>query len=192
MAALDRSFTKTFFKSIVFLMLMSYTVMWMSAQFGGLAKPTGKFQPLEPLAVRIAPISQNYLGEQGAAEVAAIGAEIDQENAAKSAADPEPADPVASDEPTEPVAAMVAEDIDGAKIYNSVCFACHMAGVAGAPKLETAAWEDRIAKGPELLVQNAINGIQGDSGVMPPKGGRLDLSDAEIEATVLWMLDNLE
>ncbi len=76
----------------------------------------------------------------------------------------------------------------GADTYNTACAMCHGAGIAGAPKLEAAAWTDRLAKGEETLVKHAIEGFQGDSGYMPPKGGRLDISDEDIAAAVKYMI----
>jgi cytochrome c5 len=192
MAELSSSFFKKFAQLIISLMVVALGIMFVSTQFSGLAKTNGKGQKHEPLESRIAPVSQSHVGAQGEEAVAAISAEIDQDNAALAGASPAAA-PVAepaSSDATAPAAA--AEEIDGGKIYNSVCFACHMAGVAGAPKLETAAWESRIAKGTDAIVQNAINGFQGETGMMPPKGGRMDLSDEQIQATVQWMLDNLK
>jgi cytochrome c5 len=37
-----------------------------------------------------------------------------------------------------------------------------------------------------------INGFQGQSGVMPPKGGRMDLSDEQVLAAMEYMLDNVD
>jgi cytochrome c5 len=34
-----------------------------------------------------------------------------------------------------------------------------------------------------------INGYQGDAGYMPPKGGRIDLSDEEIISAMDYMLE---
>lgn len=71
--------------------------------------------------------------------------------------------------------------IDGAAIYAQVCTACHATGVAGAPKRgDAAAWGSRMEKGVETLYSSAINGL----GVMPPKGGNPNLSDAEVKAAV--------
>lgn len=78
----------------------------------------------------------------------------------------------------------------GKQVYESICFACHAEGIAGAPKLgDKAAWEPRIAQGMDTLVSHAINGFQGNTGVMPPKGGRMDLSDADIRAAVSYMVE---
>lgn len=84
---------------------------------------------------------------------------------------------------TTPVAAFDGA-LDAELVYQQVCAACHMAGAAGAPKLEAADWTERLAKGTDQLILSAINGI----GVMPAKGGRPDLSDEQIQVTVEWML----
>jgi cytochrome c5 len=77
----------------------------------------------------------------------------------------------------------------GAATYGKICFACHDAGIGGAPKKgDKAAWADRLQKGEEMLVSNAINGIQGDAGIMPAKGGLASLSDDEVRASVMHML----
>ena len=79
--------------------------------------------------------------------------------------------------------------IDGKKIYNGMCVACHGAGVAGAPRVgDKGAWAERIDKGASTLYANAINGVQGSSGVMPAKGGNPALSDDEIKAVVDYMV----
>jgi cytochrome c5 len=74
---------------------------------------------------------------------------------------------------------------DGKKTYDSVCTACHTAGVAGAPKLgDKAAWAPRIKQGMDTLVQSVMKG----KGAMPPKAGNASLSDAEIRAAVDFMV----
>lgn len=84
-----------------------------------------------------------------------------------------------------------AEEVSGEAVYNSACVACHGAGVAGAPKFgDAAAWADRIAKGEDTLYKHAIEGFQGDAGLMPAKGGRTDLSDEEVKAAVDYMIEN--
>jgi cytochrome c5 len=65
---------------------------------------------------------------------------------------------------------------------------CHGAGIAGAPKVgDKAAWAPRIAEGSNVLHQHALQGFQGKSGVMPPRGGNNALSDAEVTAAVDYM-----
>lgn len=73
----------------------------------------------------------------------------------------------------------------GEKIYQQACQMCHEAGVAGAPMPgDTAAWTDRIAQGRDKMVSSAIDGI----GVMPPKGGQSQLSDADVASAVDFLL----
>lgn len=75
---------------------------------------------------------------------------------------------------------------DGESIYGNVCAACHDSGAAGAPiRGEEDAWADRVDKGWDELLANAINGI----GAMPAKGGNPNLSDEEMEAAVAYMLE---
>lgn len=76
--------------------------------------------------------------------------------------------------------------VDGKKVYDTTCVACHLAGVANAPKLgDKAAWEPRIKTGVAALVASVVNG----KGVMPPKAGNPSLGDAEIKAAVDFMVD---
>lgn len=72
------------------------------------------------------------------------------------------------------------------KTYRAACMACHASGAAGAPKLgDKAAWKVRIAAGMDTMVTNAIKG----KGAMPPKGGRANLTDAQIKAVVAYMVE---
>ena len=88
------------------------------------------------------------------------------------------------------VAEPVAAPMSGPQVYNAACVACHGAGIGGAPKLgDTAAWSDRLAQGADVLTDHVINGYTGDAGYMPPKGGRVDLSDEEIIAAMNYLLD---
>jgi cytochrome c5 len=86
--------------------------------------------------------------------------------------------------------AVAAAPADGKSTYETVCAVCHGAGIAGAPKVsDKAAWAPRIAQGLATLDKHAIEGFQGDFGVMPAKGGRLDLSDELVKATVAHMVE---
>lgn len=83
-----------------------------------------------------------------------------------------------------------AADLSGEEVYNVACVACHGAGVAGAPKFgDAAAWAPRLAKGMDTLHKHSIEGFQGDAGFMPPKGGRVDLSDQSIINAVDYMVE---
>lgn len=81
----------------------------------------------------------------------------------------------------------------GPQVFNEACITCHGSGIGGAPVFGNAeAWGPRIEKGIEVLHTHAIEGFQGSSGFMPPKGGRLDLSDAEVKAAVDYMVAEAE
>ncbi len=88
-----------------------------------------------------------------------------------------------AEEPAPVVTAM-----SGPQVYNAACLACHGAGIGGAPILgDTAVWAPRIAQGINVLNEHAVNGYTGSAGYMPPKGGRIDLSDQEIRDAVEYM-----
>ena len=73
----------------------------------------------------------------------------------------------------------------GEQVYKAVCMACHGAGVANAPKFgDKKAWAMHLIHGTEHVYENALKG----KGAMPPKGGNLTLSDAEVKAAVDYML----
>jgi len=97
---------------------------------------------------------------------------------------------VAGDEAAQAETVQVAAvAIDGAGVYQSACMACHAAGIAGAPRVgDAGAWAERIAQGNETLYTNAIQGLQGEAGVMPAKGGNMSLSDDEVKAAVDHMV----
>ena len=77
----------------------------------------------------------------------------------------------------------------GKKLYESVCTACHGAGIAGSPKFgDKTAWAPRIAEGLDALYDHAIKGYQGKAGVMPAKGGS-SASDDEVKAAVRYITD---
>lgn len=82
--------------------------------------------------------------------------------------------------------------LSGPQVYNEACIACHDAGIGGAPMLTDAVnWAPRIAQGIETLRLHAIEGYTGNAGYMPPKGGRLDLSDEEINAAIDYMISEV-
>ncbi len=90
--------------------------------------------------------------------------------------------------PAKPKDAAPVADLAGEEVFNMACVACHGAGVAGAPKHgDKSAWAPRLAKGADTLKKHAIEGFQGQAGFMPPKGGRVDLSDKSITNAVEYM-----
>ena len=75
---------------------------------------------------------------------------------------------------------------DGKEIYDTKCFTCHAAGVAGAPKFgDKAAWAPRIETGMDAMMVTVIKG----KGAMPPKGTCMDCTDDELKATTQYMVD---
>jgi len=161
----DAAFVRNFSLVLVFLVVVGIVAFILAKVVNGAFQATVTDD--EVATERLAPVGNANIGEpfvMGGAEstTAAAGAE--------------------------PAAAAGPVDV-GAATYGKICFACHDAGIGGAPKIgDKAAWADRLQKGPEMLVSNAINGFQGDAGIMPPKGGMASLTDDEVRAAVMHML----
>lgn len=82
---------------------------------------------------------------------------------------------------------------NGEELFQQVCSACHGQGIAGAPKAgDKAAWGPRIAQGKATLYQHALGGFQGKAGVMPAKGGRVDLPDDLVKQAVDYMVQKAQ
>ena len=80
--------------------------------------------------------------------------------------------------------------IQGKATYQSSCFVCHDSGIAGAPKIsDKDDWDKRIEPGLDQLVIHAIKGYSGNTGIMPPKGGNLSLSDEQVTNAVHYMIE---
>ena len=78
----------------------------------------------------------------------------------------------------------------GKDTYGQSCAVCHDNGVGGAPVTGDAqAWASRTGAGLDVLYEHAINGFQGSEGVMPPKGGFIQLSDQAVRDAVDYMLE---
>lgn len=74
----------------------------------------------------------------------------------------------------------------GKATYESACAACHGTGILGAPKLgDKAAWAARTKTGVDGLVKSAIAGTAKG---MPPRGGRTDLTEAQLRAAIEHMM----
>lgn len=77
-----------------------------------------------------------------------------------------------------------AEPRSGEEVYKTACTACHSMGVLGAPKtFDKGAWDERLAKGLDATLKNALNGIN----AMPAKGNCMNCSDDEILAAIKYM-----
>lgn len=123
--------------------------------------------PAEAVAERIKPVGSVVVDPNAPAPVAA------------------PVVAVAAPGDAAPAAAAGGGDAKGKSIYNTTCMACHAAGVAGAPKAgDKAAWAPRLKTGKDALYNAALKGM----GAMPPKGGNASLSDADVKATVDYMI----
>ena len=135
-----------------------------------------------------------YMANQGGGKfeepkVAAAPAATPAAPAAAPAAAATPA-PVAavSAAPVTSVALAKADAAPAPPLYAQACAACHIAGVAGAPKLgDKAAWAPRLVAGVDGLTASAIKG----KGAMPPRGGST-ASDAEIKAVVAYMVSTVK
>ncbi len=76
----------------------------------------------------------------------------------------------------------------GKTIFESKCVLCHKNGIAGAPRLgDHSDWAPRIKKKFSLLLKHATTGYR----AMPPKGACLECSISDLEAAVLYMLEQL-
>jgi cytochrome c5 len=164
----DASFMKHFAQLIAGLVVLAAVLVLVSTYIHGEQPQEPSPALLAAANARIAPVGAVHVGASGQSALTAAQAE---------------AAPAAS-----------ADDsaIDGAAIYSGLCGACHAAGVAGAPKLEQAAWTARTAQGFDTLVKHAVEGYTGSAGMMPARGGNPNLTDAEVRAAVQWMVDNLK
>ena len=142
---------------------------------GGPMPPRGGASDLTDLEVERAVV---YMANAG-------GAKFKEPAAAQPVAQP------GADARKEPAAARGATRTvaDGKKVYESTCIACHGLGVANAPRFgDKKAWAPHLMHGAEHLYENALKGL----GPMPPRGGNLTLSDAEVKAAVDYMVKAVE
>lgn len=73
-----------------------------------------------------------------------------------------------------------------AKIYNRSCRSCHTVAATGSPLTgDSKAWELRMAKGMNTLVDNVVNGFGG----MPPFGLCMDCDADQFEALIQFMAE---
>ena len=179
----DANFIRTLIGVLGALVVFSVVLMYFSNAIGD-DEPTEEEK--QAIAERIAPVGQVEVApaNESAAASAASGqvpsAQPVESGQAQALAENAPASRAENASP----------DDKGKAVYDGSCFACHTSGLAGAPKLgDKAAWEPRVAQGMETLVAHAIRGFQGQSGMMPPKGGRDDLADADVKAAVMYMVD---
>lgn len=88
--------------------------------------------------------------------------------------------PAASAAPATPAVARTGE-----QVFNTVCTACHTAGILNAPKIDDkAAWEPRATKGLSGLLASSTTGLN----QMPAKGGDPSLTEQELSEAITYML----
>ena len=69
-------------------------------------------------------------------------------------------------------------------VFAKACGNCHGGQLPMAPKKgDAAAWEPRLAKGTDALVQSVTNGFN----AMPPRGLCMDCTPEDYKATIQWM-----
>ena len=73
----------------------------------------------------------------------------------------------------------------GKAIYEATCAGCHGPGILGAPKFGDAAQWAARGKPIDALVKSAVAGTAKG---MPPKGGRADLTDAQLRSAIEYMM----
>jgi cytochrome c5 len=158
----DSAFFRKFSGIIIGLMAFTGVIIVLALSLRSEPDPNANPSQVRLAEERIAPVTAVREGADGQAALAAAQAE------AQAAAAPAEAGVV-----------------DGEQVYNTVCTACHAAGVAGAPQPGSDALKERLAgKGLDGLKSSVINGLN----VMPPRGGRPDLTDEQIQAAIDFML----
>lgn len=162
----DKAFIKQFSMVLAGLVVFTFVIMGLAWVLHGQLEP--QYNPARTQAKldRLAPVAGVYAGETGRAAA------------------------LAAAQAAQPAAPVLAFDgsLDGGLIYDNACSTCHANGVAGAPEMIASAWAGRLDKGTQMLITNAINGI----GAMPARGGRRDLSDEQVAASVTYMLEMLD
>ena len=159
----DRAFIRRFSGIIVGLIIVTAIIIAFAVSMRSEPDPANNPSHARLAEERTEPVADVLVGEEGQAALAAIASETQAQSGA--------------------IVAEVGE-IDGQQVYQSVCMACHAAGVAGAPMPGSDLMAQRMAdKGMDGLVASVINGLN----VMPPRGGRSSLSDEEIQAAVQFM-----
>jgi cytochrome c5 len=155
----DRTFLRRFSGIIFGLVVVTGIIIALAFSLRSTPDPEANPSQMRLTEERIAPVAGVRTGSEGQAAITAARAT---------------AVPVESE----------AASADGKKIYDSVCMACHAAGVAGAPIPGSEVMAQRLAaKGLDGLFTSVINGLN----VMPPRGGRPDLSDDDIRAAIEFM-----
>jgi cytochrome c5 len=169
----DRVFLRHFSMMIGFLVLVMFALIGLALYLYSFHPPPGNPMQKAETEARVAPVGAVYAGDTGRAAMAAAA------DAAKKAA----ASQVAYGGTT-----------DGKTIFGNLCTTCHTNAATGAPVItDKGAWAPRVAQGLDTLLKHAIEGYQGKDGkLMPAKGGNPALTDAQVKATVEWMVSQVK
>lgn len=166
----DQIFFKNFSIVVAILALLMVVFLVAALILGGTISYGDDSAKAEKISDRTAPVGNVRTEGEPVPEEVAAASESDKSSAATG--DSEDAPP-------------------GKSTYESVCIACHSGAMADIPALGDAeAWAPRIEKGMDTLYKHAIEGFQGDSMMMPPKGGDSSLSDEQVKAAVDYMVEN--
>ena len=197
MSKADDVFWRQFGVVLILLTVFGFAMYFVANAIGESAYANMNRNP-DDIIARIAPVGQSRIGDpaaqtQAPAQAAAPAPAAATEQAAAAEGTTEQAvatdaAPPAADAPVQTAAASGGGALDvaaGEKVYQSACFACHLSGAAGAPKLDDpAAWEPRLGQGMAGLLDSVTNG----KGAMPPKGGFAHLTEDEIRNAIGFML----
>ena len=161
-ATQDREFFKTFAMIMVGLVLIGVLAAVVAMQVVSGEPNTNPLHSEAAVAQRLAPVGQ-----------------------VRQPGDAEPAAPVASAAAAPSGSQAVAVVDEGSRVYQTFCSACHDQGIAGAPKTgDKAAWDARLAKGMDAVLQRAIKGFDG----MPPRGTCMTCTPEQMQAAIDFMI----
>ncbi len=184
MSKADDVFWRKFGVILILLTVFGFGMYFIANSVGGQAYAKMNSNP-DAVAARIAPVGKSRVGDP-AAQTASATPETSADSTPTATASAA-ADTAASSTGDQTVATAAAGGVSaGEQVYQSACFACHLSGAAGAPKIDDpAAWEPRLGQGMAGLLQSVTNG----KGAMPPKGGFAHLTEDDLRNAIQFMLD---
>lgn len=156
----DKVFIRNISVVLVLLIVFTFSIAFLARDVGFKDEDANPSR-ISTTEERIKPVAGVYTGEAGAAAIAQAASSAGAEK--KAAFD---------------------GSLDGEMMYTSVCAVCHATGAALAPIPGTPAMAERAAKGMDVLMQSALNGLN----AMPPRGGRADLSDEQVQVIIEYMI----
>ena len=192
MSKADDVFWRQFGVVLILLTVFGFAMYFVANSIGERAYAKMNRDP-DAVAARIAPAGQSRIGDPAAqtqapapAASATVAATAVQPEAPKSGTAPAASDTAAASSAGQAAATGAIDVAAGEAVYQSACFACHLTGVAEAPKLDDpAAWEPRLGQGMAGLLRSVTDG----KGAMPPKGGFAHLTEDELRNAIGFMLD---